>query len=376
MIEKKSYNLFDYIFWVGNFSFSAFPFSQLDALVFAILSYVQFDKIFEKHGKSLIKSIDKKITLANLSSYFFEEEDVESIANQGEFDQKYIWLLHQLAKSKRYQNLKLFAYQNKFSTERQEQFCAITIELPKNRYVVAYRGTDNNLVSWKEDFNMSFMDVIPSQKEASAYFNKIAKRHPGTFYLVGHSKGGNLAAFASLHCPKTIQRRICKIYNFDGPGFGYDTIETKLYKKIEGRLITVVPSSSIVGMLLQHDEPYVVVESSNIGFLSHDPFSWSVEFGTFKEIPEISKKSQKIGATLRTWLQKTQKSNLQIFVDTLYNILISTEAETIDDLISEGGKLPVRIIRAISKLDKETRDIVISTLATLLSSSIRPQLKE
>ena len=375
MIEKNRYNLFDYLFWVGNFSFSQLPFNQLDALVFAIISYIPFDLIFKEQEKTFLKMREKKISVAKASLIFFEEMDVEAIAKQGEFDEKNIWLLHQMAKSKRYNLVKIFSYVNKFDEDIEKQFCALTLELPQKKYVVSYRGTDNKLVSWKEDFNLSFMSVIPSQSEASLYFNKIAKQHIGTFYLVGHSKGGNLAAYAALHSLPLVQKRIAAIYNFDGPGFGYDTIETKLYKKIEGKLITVVPRSSVVGMLLQHEEPYTVVESSNLGLLQHDPFSWEIGFSSFKEIPEISKSSQKIGATLRTWLKKMDKSQIQIFVDTIYDILIATDAKTVDDLAKEGGRLPIRVVRSIYKLDKETRAIVISTIATLLSSTFHNDYK-
>ena len=46
------------------------------------------------------------------------------------------------------------------------------IELNKNQVYVSFEGTDHLIGGWKEDFMMSYMFPIPSQKMAISYVNR------------------------------------------------------------------------------------------------------------------------------------------------------------------------------------------------------------
>ena len=48
------------------------------------------------------------------------------------------------------------------------------------------------------------------------------------------------------------------------------------YQQMIPRIHTIVPQSSVIGMLLEHEEPYAVVESKQVGLMQHDATSWEV----------------------------------------------------------------------------------------------------
>ena len=64
---------------------------------------------------------------------------------------------------------------------------------------------------------MSFSNLVRSQVEAANYLNNIAKKYKNKIIVGGHSKGGNLAIYASVFCKDKYKKRIIKVYNNDGP---------------------------------------------------------------------------------------------------------------------------------------------------------------
>ena len=108
-------------------------------------------------------------------------------------------LIQVIARSKRFSSMKMSGYINDIDLQRQTQFSAVVFDLDnEHNYYVAFRGTDNTLIGWKEDFNMGFDFPVPAQITALEYFEeaRIGLKE-GTFILGGHSKGGNLAIYAS-----------------------------------------------------------------------------------------------------------------------------------------------------------------------------------
>ena len=72
-------------------------------------------------------------------------------------------------KTERFGNMLATKYVNKIETEQEKQFSAITVLMPDDTIYVSFRGTDNTIVGWKEDFNMSFKSHIASQISAKEY---------------------------------------------------------------------------------------------------------------------------------------------------------------------------------------------------------------
>ena len=150
----------------------------------------------------------------------------------------------------------------------EEQFSAVTILMPNGMIYVSYRGTDNTIVGWKEDLNMSFKELVPAQTTAKNYLNKIAEKYKDKQIIVGgHSKGGNLAVYAAAYCEPKIQDRIIKVYNNDGPGFCDKVVNSEEYNRILNKVHTYIPKSSIIGRLLNHKEETTDLKGSNISVI-------------------------------------------------------------------------------------------------------------
>lgn len=215
-------------------------------------------------------------------------------------------LLKLLAENRRYRNMKLTYYVNQIENESQMQFSAVTVQISKKLHFVSYRGTDNTLVGWKEDFNMSFTCPVPAQKSAVEYLEQVASKTTGELILGGHSKGGNLAVYAAAFCKQALQGRIATVYNFDGPGFSQKVIKAEGYINICNKVTTYVPQSSIVGMLLEHEEKYTIIHSNQLGIMQHDIYSWMVERNHLVTLREITNSSKVIDRTLKQLEAKTK----------------------------------------------------------------------
>ena len=347
-------DLFDYIAWRGDLSQAAVAFNDVDALILARLSYIPFDGIvpagFEA-GKPLPEAA-KQVLAKNV---------IDPASETGPGDKR---MLEMLAEAPRYQHLSLCGFESTLDPEAQEQFAALTIRLPLGA-CISYRGTDGTLVGWKEDFNMSFSDVVPAQTHAVEYLNRAAAV-PGTLRLCGHSKGGNLAVYAAAFCNENIQSRIVAVRNFDGPGFQAEVAARPAFQRIVGRTRTFLPRSSVVGMLLEHDEPYTVVESQGSGGIAqHNVYLWEVNRGGFQELEQVDGGSQLIDRTVKDWVANMAPDQREKVINGLYAALTATQADTVRE-VREKRKMAA--LKAIMSLDDETRRLTFSAIRILYQS--------
>ena len=267
--------LFDYLDWRGDLSFADVPLNEVDSLIFTQLSYVNFDGILSENLD------DKPISLRDAVRQYLKKHKGETPYLGKIVPSAILSLAAKAAKCARYANVKMLGYTNHIDQKTQKQFSAVTFFPPKAPAYVAYRGTDDTLVGWKEDFNMSFLQPVPAQIEAVAYLESVAPYLTEKFFVGGHSKGGNLAVYAAVKCSPALQERIISVYNNDGPGFDRAFIESVDYKNLRAKIRTIVPESSVVGMLLEHEESYDVIKSHATGLLQHDGCSWEVLGGKF-----------------------------------------------------------------------------------------------
>ncbi len=241
-------NIIDYLKWRGDITFLQVPLNEIDSLILSRISYFPFDNIINENEQITIKEAYKRFEEGGRKGKILQIDDLD--------------LFPLLAQSKRFGNLVLTDYTNKLDIKQEKQFSAVTIHLLDNLIYVSFRGTDNTLIGWKEDFNMSFSSHVPSQKDSKAYLDEIAKKYKGDIIIGGHSKGGNLAVYAATFCESKTKKKIIEVYNEDGPGFDKDIIETEEYKQMISKVHTYIPQSSVIGRLLNHQEAYTIVQST------------------------------------------------------------------------------------------------------------------
>ena len=187
--------------------------------------------------------------------------------------------------------------------------------------------------------------------------------------LGGHSKGGNFAVFAALACRDEVQSKIIEIYNNDGPGFAKPVVESDSYQKILPQVCSIVPESSLVGVLLEHQERYIVVHSENEGFDQHDAMSWKVLGAHFEQAEQINERSLILDETLEDWLSQFSNAQRQCMVDAIFSVLDAAGIKTVDDFFCMKWKQLQEVIRATKGLTEDTSKLLQSAFKRLLKSS-------
>ena len=349
--------LIDYLDWRGDLRFSEVPLCEVDSLILSMLSYMKFDGIVPSSGET------GSVTLLEAMRRLFKQNQGKKASLGKLIPPGFITLAIRAAKSKRFAGIRLSHYENDIiNGNEQKQFSAVTFRLTKDKYFVAFRGTDDTLVGWKESFNMSFMRPIPAQRDAAKYFRQVAADFSGQFYLGGHSKGGNLAVYAAVEAPDAVKERIINIYNNDGPGFDRDYVNSEKFLAVNKRILTVVPQSSVVGMMLEHEESYVVVKSTAGGLLQHDGNTWEVMGGSFIHLDTVTEDSKLIDRKLKDWLNNMSPAGRERFIDTVFDTLTSTGATTLTELTSAKLKL----VKAWGTLDQTTKNFLLKLAAILI----------
>jgi len=341
--------LFDYLEWRGDLEFSAVPPNEVDSLIFSQIAYIGFDGIVPE------SKTDKGITLLSAMKRYLKERKDGQKTKIGVFlSDEVVKLATYAARSRRFGSLYMNGFINRVCEIDQTQFCAMTFNLGNGERFIVFRGTDDTLIGWKESFNMSFMLPIPSQLQALEYVKECAAVKDGDFYIGGHSKGGNLAVFSAVELEPETRVRVKAVYNNDGPGFTREFIENEKYIKTRKLIQTFVPQSSIVGMLLEHEESYVVVKSTQNGIFQHNGLSWEVMGGELIHLDTVTKESRRIDIDLKRWLSTMTADERKRFLDTIYEILVSTNAKTLTDLNSDKLKL----VKAWNSLDDESKVLI------------------
>jgi len=235
--------------------------------------------------------------------------------------------------------------------------------------LVVFRGTDMTLIGWKESFNLSFITSIPSQKEAVSYLEKTARRCRYPLIIAGHSKGGNLAVYASAFCRKRVQNRITVVYSNDAPGFHKQVIESESYKAICPRIRAFIPQSSLIGMLFEHGETPMVIKSTANGPMQHSLCSWEVTYNNMVDAGELTEQSRLIDKIISEWINQIDENQRQQFIQAIYKILVSCDAESVSDLTEDWKNTAGGIINALINLDKPTKKLLGKIIGDLFKTA-------
>ena len=218
---------------------------------------------------------------------------------------------------------------------------------------------------------MAFTCPVPAQRLAAHYAASAMLRFPGEFLLGGHSKGGNLAVYAAAFCPAALQERIAAVYNNDGPGFDAEVIALPGYQRICARVQTFVPQSSIVGMLLEHEEAYTIIHSTGDGFGQHNLYTWEVLRDRFVTLETVTNGSRFLDRTLKQWLAGLEPEQRERTIDTVYHMLCETNAETLHELKENRFSRALALLRSAKGLDEDTRKLLVHAAGVFFRSAGR-----
>ena len=354
-------NIFDYLTWRGDLTFSQDPPNAVDALVFSGLSYIRF-------GEEPGQTPEKPVFLKTAAEAFFARDGYETCCRV----EKDLDLLRAAVQTRRFGMTQLCMYRDLLIPQQETQFAAMTFLLDDGSMFLAFRGTDNSLVGWKEDFNMTFQQTIPAQRLALQYTREVSMEYLRPMRLGGHSKGGNLAVFAAARSSPMIQQQILEVYNNDGPGFTKYLMGDPGYVRMVPKIRTYVPQSSVIGMLLEHEEPYTVICSKSIGLLQHDLYTWDVLGRDFLSVEEITEGSQFVDATIKTWFADMTNLEREQLVDVMYALLGSGGADSVYDLLHPKN---IRTYIKTLSSDEHLRRVLSTEFTGLIEAARKTKAK-
>lgn len=345
-------NLMDYLEWRGDLTFQESPLNEVDNLIFCLLSYVDLDGIVPAGQGS-------GITLRRAAAeYFYVRPAYVNHPLGLIIPADILTLFRRMGHTRRFRDLILTDYVNEISEVRETQFSALTVRVSNEELFVAFRGTDDTIVGWKEDFMLSAQDHVPAQTMATRYLNQLELTPDTILYVGGHSKGGNLAVWGAVHTEERVQDRIRIVFSNDGPGFSEGTVKSDAYRNLSSRIHVYLPEDSLVGLLLEHDEAYTVVRSNRKGLFQHDGLSWEVMGGGFLRAEALSSKGIHNDTVVREHIASMTREERQEFIRLVFSLLESTGAKTLTDLHRGGTKIALTMIKTYRELPKEEQETV------------------
>ncbi|MEG2368533.1 MAG: Mbeg1-like protein [Raoultibacter sp.] len=331
-------------------------FTPLDSLVFSTLAYCNFE------CSSLVEICSSEHVLLH---------DVMALSDHGVLTSG-SWLedsdltpafYQAVMASRRLRDVHIAFFVHETSDAVEKQFSALSFFLPDETIYCAFRGTDGSFAGWKEDFNLCFKDVIPSQVAALRYVSGIASSSTFPLILGGHSKGGNLAEYAALCAEECIYSRIITVYNHDGPSF-LDSPSPRIdQESFQAKLHKSVPATSIIGLFLEQRPEYGIVESNALPVFSHSPFTWAIEGNDFVYEDQLKKSTAIFDKTLNDWLQNVSSDQRERFIDTMYELFISTNASSWSEFQTNLFKNMGRMLFQGNRLDSDTKKLVLHTFS-------------
>ncbi len=334
-------NIMDYLDWRGDLSLCTDPFNEVDNYICSQLGTPDFSLIIPEN--------EREITLKDAVSFYTslwgERGDKLGVLASP----MVLPLLRKCVDTVRFGQVKLSHFVNIVDEDSVEQFSAVCVHLCDGSCYIAFRGTDDSIMGWKEDFLLSVLDQVPAQKDALEYLQKVASEVEGELILGGHSKGGNLAVYAAINAPEEIQARIADVYNNDGPGFRESVMHTPGYERMETRLHTILPQHSVVGVLLEQTGHPSIVKSSRAGAESHDGFNWAVLGTRFVREKEFSRSSNALHEAVERAIAGKNQQERREFVDAFFDLLGSTGARTLTELLDRGKRSTLALLRESRK---------------------------
>ncbi|MCM1123204.1 MAG: DUF2974 domain-containing protein [Eubacterium sp.] len=348
--------ILDYLKEYGDYTLEEKAFTEVDSLALSQFSYLKFD--------DLAPTVGEERPMVSLQE-LLEHQDYDRLYADERYREDNTALFLGLYHSRRFHDITVGNYVNRIDLEAETQFSAVTFCLPDGVFYVAYRGTDETIVGWKEDLNLAFSEPVPGQRMSVEYLNRVAEDITGDFYVGGHSKGGNLATYACMNCQPEVRRRVAAIYDHDGPGFRPEVRAQGFYGEIADRIHKTIPHSSLVGMMLYSEGAYRVVESKTIGVAQHNPYTWLVKEDQFRIVNELYAGRKFLDEALNQWILSLTQEQMHLFVDTLYEVILASETDNLIDFTTNWFQSIQKIGAALKEIDPQTRKAILQIMRSL-----------
>lgn len=355
-------NMESYLDWRGDIGLEASAFNEVDSLILCQLSYCDFDGIIPAAGEG------KPVPIREAARAYAEKVEKAQELPDAEFAHSLVHLIEHAAACERFRKVQVFGYKAILDPVQSAQMAAVSYLLPDGTVYAAYRGTDQSIAGWKEDFKLSFLPETEGQRYACRYLLQIAELEKGRLRTGGHSKGGNFAVYAALKAEEAVQARIEAVYNHDGPGFVYAIQKSEAYSRLRERIHTTVPRDTIIGALLFHEAEPKVVMSTAQGLAQHELLSWEVLGTDFVLAPGRSDLSLFVENVLNKWLSELDSERRESFVNELFAFFEATGAASFAEMKKDIPGAAASVLNVMRRMQKGQRQEFWDVLGRLAVS--------
>ncbi len=342
-------NIHDYVVWRGDLTFAERPFNELDNLVLCQLSYIDMSRAFPA---------GEIISVGDLIQEILDRDQLTTLVADGiQKKAEYTAFARAAAASRRFGRLLMSDYVDILDEKREVQFSAVTFRLDKETAFIAFRGTDSSLVGWKEDFMLSF-EKIEAQEQALNYVHRQMSK-PLRYCIGGHSKGANLALYASCLLTKEELDRIDHVYVNDGPGLCPDVMDLSLMNRVDPITTKIVPEYDVIGKIFEMPvSDNRIVKSSDVGIMQHGILTWQLRDGGLDLVPENDPGSIWIGNVLDQWIGGVADTeDRKTFIDDLFQTIGASGIRDFNEMAYIGPEGLEKILGAASSISPITREV-------------------
>lgn len=340
-------------------TFEQHPFSEVDSLILSWLSYIDLPDEIKEKSKEGVPFRD-----------IFYAEYFEYMLEHVNFPEDTKRLLTAAAASPRFRNMVIYHYQEEIDASVDMQYSAVTFQLNEDTLYVAFRGTDSTFTGWKEDLKLSLLEPTQSQKRAMQYLNKIGELGYHNLYVGGHSKGGNMAVYASANCKESVRNKIILVFSHDGPGFLDDDLIQEGFGAIRERIRKTIPQSSLIGMFFEQEAECRIVQSTAVSVAQHNPFTWLLSGRDFLEKQKLTKDAKVLYKSMNQWIKGLDQESREKFINVAFDLLEETGADSFEAFGSNLSKNIPLVAGEFRGLDKETRAFMVKMIQRLAISGV------
>lgn len=317
-------HLIDYLEKVENLTFDQEPLNILDKVCINEIGYLTYEKWLTA------SDLKKPINLHDFAEGKELNPDYSFMVTKERVE-----LAEAMVRSRRFASLSFSDYRSVLDKEVEKQFAAMIFSLPElNYHQLVFRGTDDSVIGWKEDFQLTYSREIPAHRSAMTFLEEHLLNLSGRITVSGHSKGGNLALYSAVQSSTALREKIAELLLLDSPGLMKSLLEKPSYQELKARMTVIRPQDSVVGVMLYWDKPAQLVAAEGIGFAQHNALTWEVDLATndFVHEDQPTELSQRLEETFQEWIETLPKQQLKQGFDLVFDTILDSGIESLDDI--------------------------------------------
>lgn len=317
-------HLIDYLEKVENLTFDQEPLNILDKVCINEIGYLTYEKWLTA------SDLKKPINLHDFAEGKELNPDYSFMVTKERVE-----LAEAMVRSRRFASLSLSNYRSVLDKEVEKQFAAMIFSLPELDYhQLVFRGTDDSVIGWKEDFQLTYSREIPAHRSAMTFLEDHLPNLSGRTTVSGHSKGGNLALYSAVQSSTALREKIAELLLLDSPGLMKSLLEKPSYQELKAKMTVIRPQDSVVGVMLYWDRPAQLVAAEGIGFAQHNALTWEVDLvaNDFAYEDQPTELSQRLEETFLEWIETLPNQELKQVCDLVFDTILDSGIESLDDI--------------------------------------------